>query len=1105
MEEKQFFEEMKPLLKDYVEFTKEDMSEKWEDMEKEALAKVEESQARLDEAKEKHDEAKNKDHIFKTIMPQVQVLGGQTYKAVEDDRNANLDMLKKYAREYNQREKELVQANEEVEQTKAKIEEEKQERVEKQQEKQENVYAKAKEYIDLTKEQMRENVEEKSHQLEEMTKQRRELAAEAKIASDLTLTIKRSTNEVKSSETYKVLSEKAEEELQSRKAMYKAYNKEVMLAKEELEGAEATLASFEAKYDAIDFASEAGIQSLIEITGWEEESVITEEQSNDTQELVTEEEIHKITEDEAEIVEDNKTKRELSTEEIDEILSDKDIEEIDETQEDQQELTEYQKWDEIEAIFKGIEEGFEDLRTDRYLLNKIETLGMEDVDEAMKRVLPVKGMSLLEIYQDEYDSLDPDSMRARLLSIDIENVKNRASELENASIEEKRNIKHMAQEYAKEDLKRVAEHIWEEQREGFEDLLGEQYWKRIEMLIEDINNISDINVIERKLARHSTMTLSGFLSESIVNVSILGTEEDVKALEEMAERVTAKEEADREILETAKQEETPVEETEEEQQELTEEQKWDEIRAIFKGIEEGFEDLRSVEYLKVKYRIFAMQDVDLAMKSVSELKGKTLLEIYEGMLKNIDEKHPHYKELEQLVGKVKEREEELQQTESNENGLSLSEIAFMAAQMGGEKCLINALESMYLDDIEGNFKDLLIPEYISMREKELNGTKKCTIAQIEEKIIAMCGKTLKDIYKEQLRVAKQEQDAEKIKKLEAIIRKVEKREKDLKLSKQEPKQQPKQQPKSEQQPKPEQQPKSTGGNQILQSGQGQPTKLPISKIEVDSNKGKMTVYYSDGIEADPVEYDIKEVLGEKEDTLWGIERIKNDDHSFRTREILKEMTSKQRKAILKSANIFVLKALLEYERRNDPIKGSKMIEAYLNNIDIANNITKSSDEEQMPLPKIIHNLMGRTISKGDYKKVVQYANKDQGLDGVTISDAMIKVPKTLKEKFATLFGRTPQEKARKAKAKQEKIRRREEKLDIKSQKAEEKEMAKERRKRERGIEKDIAKRERQEVRERLGMQHYEINHEEARKKAEEEFEKLYDGEKTFEEVFGENR
>ena len=37
------------------------------------------------------------------------------------------------------------------------------------------------------------------------------------------------------------------------------------------------------------------------------------------------------------------------------------------------------------------------------------------------------------------------------------------------------------------------------------------------------------------------------------------------------------------------------------------------------------------------------------------------------------------------------------------------------------------------------------------------------------------------------------------------------------------------------------------------------------------------------------------------------------------------------------------------------------------------------------------------------------------------------------------------------------------------------------------------------------MQHYEINHEEARKKAEEEFEKLYDGEKTFEEVFGENR
>lgn len=53
MEENQFFEEMKPLLKDYVEFTKEDMSEKWENMGKEVLAKVEESQARLDEAKTK--------------------------------------------------------------------------------------------------------------------------------------------------------------------------------------------------------------------------------------------------------------------------------------------------------------------------------------------------------------------------------------------------------------------------------------------------------------------------------------------------------------------------------------------------------------------------------------------------------------------------------------------------------------------------------------------------------------------------------------------------------------------------------------------------------------------------------------------------------------------------------------------------------------------------------------------------------------------------------------------------------------------------------------------------------------------------------------------
>ena len=127
MEENQFFEEMKPLLKDYVEFTKEDMSEKWENMEKEALAKVEESQVRLDEAKQRQNEAiKNRD-IFDEVMPRLKTLGEKVYKPVEDERRENQKKLEEYARQYNSRNKELSQANEEVEQTRARIEEEKQE------------------------------------------------------------------------------------------------------------------------------------------------------------------------------------------------------------------------------------------------------------------------------------------------------------------------------------------------------------------------------------------------------------------------------------------------------------------------------------------------------------------------------------------------------------------------------------------------------------------------------------------------------------------------------------------------------------------------------------------------------------------------------------------------------------------------------------------------------------------------------------------------------------------------------------------------------------------------------------------------------------------
>lgn len=107
MEENQFFEEMKPLLKDYVEFTKEDMSEKWGNMEKEALAKVEESQARLSEAKDKEMEARrNKQALEKakiSLKKVVAIIGDEEYKSIEGKVNEHVEKIKEYAREFNSR------------------------------------------------------------------------------------------------------------------------------------------------------------------------------------------------------------------------------------------------------------------------------------------------------------------------------------------------------------------------------------------------------------------------------------------------------------------------------------------------------------------------------------------------------------------------------------------------------------------------------------------------------------------------------------------------------------------------------------------------------------------------------------------------------------------------------------------------------------------------------------------------------------------------------------------------------------------------------------------------------------------------------------------
>ena len=653
MEEKQFFEEMKRLLKDYVEYTKEDMSKKWEEMEKEALAKVEESQARCDEARNKEKEARKKGETLKQakrkLKGMVVIIGDEEYKSIEGKINQNVEKIEELGREYNRRYRELEQAKQEQQQTKATIEKEKQERLEQQKEKQGNIYEKAQGYIVSKKEEMNRDIEKKSSRLEEMRAKRREFASEAKAASELRLTLSKSTDEIKKSETYKALSKKANEELQKRKAIYKEYNQEMSRAKEELEGAQATLASFEEKYNAIDFSSEAGIQSLIDITGWEEEkeaSAIEEEQKKDTHQ-------------------------------------------IDDEQEAEQEK-------EREKIHKLTDE--------------------------------------------EVEVIEPDN----------------------------------------------------------------------------------------------------------------------------------------------------------------------------------------------------------------------------------DER------IEELKAQTKQDAQAKQSTQAKQDA-----------------------------------------------------------------------QTKQDAQAKQSAQAKQGD-----------------------------------QPTQEQ----------PSGNQILQDGKKTSTQMPISRIEVNSNKGKVIVHYSDGITLDPVEYDIKDVLKEKKTILWRTERVgKSDNDRFYTREILEEMTPKERKAILNSVDIFVLKALLDYEKTYQ-VEGSEMIKAYLHNIDIANNITKSSDKEQMPVPTIVHNLRGTTLSKSNYREVLRYANKDREIEGVQTEDAMIKVPKTWKERFGTVFhgigailGKAYTELQARADLKEEKNK---EKERVKQERQE----TKARNKRERGVEKvrakTEAKQEKEEMRRRsslenLGMEHQEIDHEKA--------------------------
>ncbi len=538
MEEEQFFEEMKPLLKDYVEFTKEDMSKKWENMEKEALAKVEESQARRDEAKNKEKEARKKGETLRqakrNLKGMVAIIGDEEYKSIEGKINQNVKKIEELSREYNHRYKELEQAKQEQQQTKATIEKEKQERLEQQKEKQGSIYEKAKGYIDSKKEEMNRNIEEKSSKLEEMRAKRKELASEAKAASELRLTLSKSTDEIKKSATYKALSQKANKELQKRKAMYKEYNQEMSRAKEELEGAKATLASFEEKYGAIDFSSEAGIQSLMEITGWKDEkeaSAIEEDkdtlEADDAQKLGEEghkqteqsnEEVSKLGDNEVEVIEPST--RKASEEKKSQPEGKK------------QPKTEQEKWDEILEIYHKREEGYEDTLPRQYFREKYKVLGMKDVDEAMKIALPTKDMSLLEVIQG-MKLLEESPANIEIWDRTIEAVEIRIKELGNRELgwSEKKMFKTLGM-----DIEAAA--VFDNMINGFEDLLDKENYKKIDRIM--LQNAMKWGM-EKNLIRICKLNFSDFLKEQIKEAKDKGELETSSSFEKLLKEVMERE------------------------------------------------------------------------------------------------------------------------------------------------------------------------------------------------------------------------------------------------------------------------------------------------------------------------------------------------------------------------------------------------------------------------------------------------------------------------------------------------------------------------------------------------------------------------------------
>lgn len=226
MEEKKLFEEIKPLLDEYIKYSRQEMPDVWND-----------SRASTMKEREERVYADDREGEILKILDE-----GKTYnKVLEKTVSIPLDTRRELIEE-------LTQIREA-----------------KKQEKQEVIYDIVKEFLDSNKEKMNKEIEEKSQIEEKAWKAKKEATRNQRKAYKLRNLVEKEAG--KESKVYKAANEEAKETLEKFETLSKEHN----AAKNELEEAKGRLVEFNGKYDGIDFASEAGVYNLFDIIGLQEE------------------------------------------------------------------------------------------------------------------------------------------------------------------------------------------------------------------------------------------------------------------------------------------------------------------------------------------------------------------------------------------------------------------------------------------------------------------------------------------------------------------------------------------------------------------------------------------------------------------------------------------------------------------------------------------------------------------------------------------------------------------------------------------------------------------------------------------------------------------